>query len=322
MNFLDINPNHIVKLDVYNKQYKPVHVFDQDSIAAINAAIAAQRPLLIRGEPGTGKSQLARAVAKQLKYAFFSFVVDSHCESRDLLWHFDAVQRLADAQLGRALAEDANEIREKLNIDNYLSPGPLWWAFDWDDAKTQAGKLKQSAPIQAEDCSHENGCVLLIDEIDKAEMDVPNGLLEALGEGRFTPMGKKSPVRVKHHFPLVIITTNEERALPNAFLRRCLVLHLDLFNEKNDVLKILIQRGKAHFPELDEQHVIKEAAQLLIKDRAEAKANQKFPLPGQAEFLDLLRAVDNLSTQGKGEPQELIHQVARYIMNKQIGAKV
>lgn len=322
MSFLDVHPNQIVQLESYNKRLKPVHVFEQNSIDAVNAALAAQRPLLIRGEPGVGKSQLARAVAKSLKRAFISFVVDAHCESRDLLWHFDAVQRLADAQLGKALDDDTKKIKAKLHIDNYLHPGPLWWVFDWNSAKDQASKLDQVAPTQFEDCSHNNGCVLLIDEIDKAEMDLPNGLLEALGEGHFTPMGRKTPVCVADISPLVIITTNEERALPNAFLRRCLVLHLDLFNGESDPLEILIQRGKAHFPELDEDKVVREAAKLLLMDRGDAKTKQQQPLPGQAEFLDLLRAVKNLSQGGKGKPEALIAQVARYIMKKQAGAKM
>ena len=319
MQFLDIKPNDTVTLASPGQLPEQVHVFDQDSIEAVNAALAARRPLLIRGEPGVGKSQLARAVAKKLQRVFIQYVVDVHCESRDLLWHFDAVKRLADAQLGNALGNTPAEIQIKLDIKNYLDPGPLWWAFDWQRAAEQAERLDQSPPMQYKGSKASNGSVLLIDEIDKAEMDVPNGLLEALGDGRFTPMGWKEPICASETFPLVIITTNEERALPNAFLRRCLVLNLDLFNEKNDVFAILVQRGQAHFPELDEEQVIKKAANLLIEDRATAKAKQQQPLPGQAEYLDLLRAVDTLSRLGKGEPQQLIDQVSRFIMNKQAG---
>jgi len=319
MQFLDIKPDDSIALESPGELPEQVHVFDQDSIEAVNAALAARRPLLIRGEPGVGKSQLARAVAKALQRAFIQHVVDAHCESRDLLWHFDAIQRLADAQLGSALGKTSDEIQIKLNIKNYLYPGPLWWAFDWPNAMDQADILDQAPPIQYKDCDASNGTVLLIDEIDKAEMDVPNGLLEALGEGRFTPMGWKNPVCASKPFPLVIITTNEERALPNAFLRRCLVLHLDLFAEKHDPFTTLVQRGQAHFPELDKEQVLEKAANLLMEDRATAKAKQQQPLPGQAEYLDLLRAVDNLSRQGKGKPQALIDQVSRFIMNKQAG---
>lgn len=319
MEFLDINADESVTLESPGELPEQVHVFGRDSIDAVNAALAARRPLLIRGEPGVGKSQLARAVAKALKRAFVQYVVDAQSEPRDLLWHFDAVQRLADAQLGSALGKTSDDIKAKLSIKNYLYPGPLWWAFDWVSASKQADHVKQPEPPQYPECSPAKGCVLLIDEIDKAEMDVPNGLLEALGEGRFTPTAWKEPVCASATFPLVVITTNEERTLPNAFIRRCLVLHLDLFDDNNDTTAILIQRGKAHFDKLQDERVFEKAVQLLMEDRDAAKARQQQPLPGQAEYLDLLRAVDTLSRQGKGEPLELIDQVARYIMKKQAG---
>lgn len=320
MSFLTINAGEKVVLDAPEGVPEQVHLFDQKSIDAINAALAARRPLLIRGEPGVGKSQLARAAAKCLERTYVSYVVDAHSESKDLLWHFDAVQRLADAQLGTALGETPEEVKDKLHIDNYLHPGPLWWAFNWQAAKDQAERLGQLPPYQYTGCGPEHGCVLLIDEIDKAEADLPNGLLEALGEGRFTPMGRKAPVNASKIFPLVIITTNEDRALPNAFLRRCLVLHLDLFDQK-DPASVLIKRASAHFPELDKKDVLQPAAKQLLTDRATAKENQQQPLPGQAEYFDLLRAVRTLSQEGKVRPEELIAKVAPYVMKKQAGAK-
>lgn len=320
MSFLNINAGEKVVLDAPEGVPEQVHLFDQKSIDAINAALAARRPLLIRGEPGVGKSQLARAAAKCLQRAYVSYVVDAHSESKDLLWHFDAVQRLAEAQLGTALGETPEAVKEKLHVDNYLHPGPLWWAFDWKTAEDQANKLGHVQPYQFKGCAPEKGCVLLIDEIDKAEADLPNGLLEALGEGRFTPMGRKQPVNASAIFPLVIITTNEDRAMPNAFLRRCLVLHLDLFDQ-TDTVSTLIKRARAHFPGLDVENVIQPAVEQLMADRATAKENQQQPLPGQAELFDLLRAVNNLSRQDKGNPEALIAKVAPYVMKKQAGAK-
>jgi len=319
MDFLDIKPNETVELISEGEAIpEQVHLFDQISINAVNAALAARRPLLLRGEPGVGKSQLARAVARSLRRKFVQFVVDAHCEPRDLLWHFDAVRRLADAQLGNALNESPNQLREKLNVRNYIHPGPLWWAFEWMSASEQAAKLHRPAPSpQFRDCCETNGCVLLIDEIDKAEMDVPNGLLEALGDGRFTPMDWERPVCASTPFPLVIITTNEERVLPPAFVRRCLVLHMNLFDGDGDVEALLLQRGKAHFPDLDEKRVLKKAIDLLLEDRQSAKKRQQQPLPGQAEYLDLLRAVKHLSDKGRGEPEALIDQVACFITRKQ-----
>lgn len=340
MNFLDVDPNTPVHLKEKGEpaegKLKPpeqVHLFDDDAIDAINAALAARRPLLLRGEPGVGKSQMARAAARALKRNFVQFVVDAHCEPRDLLWHFDAVRRLADAQLGNALQEKPDVLKKKLDVANYVQPGPLWWAFEWETAKNQAENVKQPFPEpQYEECRPENGCVLLIDEIDKAEMDVPNGLLEALGDCRFTPMGSKKPVCATTPFPLVIITTNEERMLPPAFVRRCLVLHMDLFRDsgkqsevsdenkppRKNASTILIERAQAHFPGLDEEEVLRPAVEMLLKDRAFAKKEQLLPLPGQAEYLDLVRAVKELSALGKGDPETLIKRLSRYITGKQV----
>lgn len=323
MKFLDIQAEHKTKLSSSEGLPEQVHVFDKKSIEAVNTALAAKRPLLIRGEPGIGKSQLARAAAKELGRVFVQHVIDAHCEPRDLLWHLDVVQRLADAQLGNALEEDKNSLQTKLALCNYLHPRPLWWAFDWQDAARQADneRLRLPHPHQEEnECKPENGCVLLIDEIDKAEMDVPNGLLEALGEGRFTPTGRAKPVTVNKHIPppLVIITTNEERRLPNAFLRRCLVLYLSLPKDTDALKALLIQRGEAHFPGL-EQSVLHAAAEQLSKDRQAAKAQQLQPLPGQAEYLDLLRAVEERAKGDTEKQLKLLKAVAPFVVKKYLG---
>ncbi len=172
-----------------------IHQFRARDIHAINAAIAAGRPLLVRGEPGVGKSQLARAAAKALGRAFVKHVVDAHTESRDLMWTFDAVRRLAEAQLAGALRADVAAARRELATKRFLHPGPLWWAFDWQSADRQARVAGAKAPAQRDGGSWENGSVLLLDEIDKAEAEVPNGLLDALGAREFTPLGWGAPVR-------------------------------------------------------------------------------------------------------------------------------
>ncbi|MCP4702437.1 MAG: AAA domain-containing protein [Gammaproteobacteria bacterium] len=315
MHFLKIKPEHQTIFASRGELPERVHLFDKPSIDAINAALAAKRPLLVRGEPGIGKSQLARAAAKELKRVFVQQVIDSHCESQDLMWHFDAVQRLADAQLGGALQMNEKQIEQKLRIENYLHPGPLWQAFDWNSAATQAAKLKIPMPAQEEESRPENGCVLLIDEIDKAEMDVPNGLLEALGEGQFTPKGWKKPIAATSVPPLVIITTNEERALPKAFIRRCLVLCLKLVEDEKDLVSHLAKRGRAHFRDLDET-VLNRAAELLKQDRQAAREARLEPLPGQAEYLDLLRAVHELAKGDTGKQLDLLAQTARYTVKK------
>ena len=324
MSFMNITEGYEVILPGHGSRPRQVHVFDQRSIDAVDAALAAQRPLLVRGEPGIGKSQLARAVAIHLKRVYVQYVVDARTESRDLLWRYDAVARLAEAQLAGALGKDSKAARERLAVHNYLHPGPLWWAFNWESALSQAGLVEETAPPQDEGedglPSHTNGCVVLIDEIDKAESDVPNGLLEALGSGEFMPIGGKHRVVASAKPPLVVITTNNERALPDAFLRRCLVLHLALPEDETELKQFLMYRGSKHFPEAD-AGVLTKAADLLYADRKQAKDNRHYPLPGQAEYLDLLRAVMVLNKDDPTGQKETLRKIADYALKKHPDAK-
>ena len=292
----------------------------------------------MRGEPGIGKSQLARAAAKGLGRAFVPHTVDARTESRDLLWHFDAVARLAEAQLlgalGRAADLDSPDptlpsaekgdkpegpnIRDRLAISRFLHPRALWWAFDWNGALDRAKDIGISAPPQPDGGDPAKGCLVLIDEIDKAEADVPNGLLEALGAGSFHPQGCAEPVKATGIAPLVVVTTNEERALPDAFVRRCLVLHLRLPSDPKRLAERLIARGHAHFDHRDRpvsEKVLQRAADLLIADRETARENHWLPLPGQAEYLDLVRAV--LTRERTAKAQEaLLEAVAEFVLKK------
>jgi len=322
------------------------HEFDEESILAIRAALGAKRPLLVRGEPGVGKTQLAVAAAQKLRRPLVTKVVDSRTESRELLWDYDAVLRLADAQIAAALrnnnestdddrSSDKNlfsefeQIRKQLSVDNYVSPGPLWWAFDWNNARDQALKCGAVLPpfVDNENSSQkkgenkvnpDNGFVVLIDEVDKAETDVPNGLLEALGSGQFQPQGMTEPVTVSGPTPLVIITTNEERVLPDAFLRRCLILALKLPKADDDLEQYLVHRAKIHFPKSKKSdvEVFKLAAQLLINDRQAAINQNATAIPGQAEFLDLIRAIRDLYPNETELQKEELYNVARYTFKK------
>ncbi len=317
MKFLDIKPDTAIKLNTPEELPELVHVFEKKAIQAVNTALAAGRPLLLRGEPGIGKSQMARAVAKGLGWAFVPFVVDAQGESRDLLWHFDAVARLAEAQLLGALGVNEEKARQRLAVANYLRPGPLWWAFDWTDAEEQAGRIGMEPPPQRDGGDPQAGRVVLIDEIDKAETDLPNGLLEALGAGEFTPTGRAAPVLAGSPAPLVMISTNEERALPDAFLRRCLVLHLTLPEDEEDLKNHLLQRGRAHFPQADEG-VLKETARQVAEDRGLAREKQWQPLPGQAEYLDLLRALQKLAPADAKRQGDLLTEIAGFALKKQM----
>ncbi|MEL6794809.1 MAG: AAA family ATPase, partial [Pseudomonadota bacterium] len=152
------------------------HHFETGDITAINAAIAARRPLLLRGEPGVGKTQLAIAAATALGYAYVHRVVDANTEARELRWSEDLVDRLSDAQ--RAAVDGAGGAKGYLD---YVEPGPLWWGFDWGAATQQAARrnavdeAKAPTPVQPDSrCDPKNGVVVLIDEIDKAEPELPN----------------------------------------------------------------------------------------------------------------------------------------------------
>ena len=311
-------PNKPVPLPRQGALPPDVHDFEQDSIDAINTALAARRPLLIRGEPGVGKSQLARAAAHELKRALITFVVDSRTESRDLLWHFDAVQRLADAQICGQIYQNFHEAKQQLAEEKYIRPGPLWWAFDWDGARERSVNTRV-AHVKPDKWKSADGTVLLIDEIDKGESDVPNGLLEALGSHEITiPFGE--PVVVKNVPPLVIITTNAERMLPDAFLRRCLVLTLSLPSDDGDLIEMLVARGKAHFQTAADS-ILRHAAKQLVGDRKDAKSAHVTPLPGQAEYLDLIRAVTEIEPDSVDKQKAVLDKIKGFVFKKQSGAQ-
>lgn len=309
-----------INLALLDNKPEEVHVFDEESIWALNAALAARRPLLIRGEPGVGKTQLARAVAAKeaLNCPLVPFVIDSNTESRDLMWTFDAVKRLAEAQISGVLDKERTQVEERLAPKKFFHPGPLWWAFDWKSAKDQAKAVGDAERPVPDGWKAGDGCVLLIDEIDKAESDVPNGLLEALGDGVFQPPGLPESVKITGEPPLIILTTNEERILPDAFVRRCLVLDMKLPEPPDDLKKLMIERGRAHFPTQTSDDVLEEAAKMLVKDREAAKST---PLPGQAEYLDLIRVVVELCPPGEfGKQKETLERVSNFVLKKHVGA--
>ncbi|MBM3226617.1 MAG: AAA family ATPase, partial [Candidatus Tectomicrobia bacterium] len=268
------------------------------------------------GEPGMGKTQLAEAVAAVLQRAFYPFTVDARTESRDVLWRFDAIMRLAQAQLYATLHRQPAEVECELALHKFVRPGPLWWAFDTDSALAANGH--DATPLEQYDNASrwKNGWVVLLDEIDKGETDLPNGLLEALGAGQFTPLGSDTPVRITGVPPLILITTNEERVLPDAFVRRCLVLHLLLPPDEADLVDYLVERGRAHFRGQTSDDVFREAARQLVGDRHVAEQAQLRPLPGQAEYLDLVRAVIELAPSDEKKQTALLAAIAPFVLRK------
>ena len=329
-----------------------IYVFEQQAFDAVNAALVINRPLLVRGEPGAGKSQLAMAAAAVFKRTYISFVVSGATEARDLLWSFDGVARLADAQIEGALcgSDDQREAaRKTLALKNYIPPGPLWAALNWKSAERQYAnfccknkcdsKAKEGEPAADSPLSYyenaenavKNGVVLLIDEIDKADSSVPNGLLEVLGTNRFQPDGLDKYVLGaepdKGKKPLIIITTNEERILPDAFIRRCLAVTLGLpKGARQEQKNYLVGHAQPNFPELDKQKItinkkevtiLEAAADMVLADRELAEKNNLHPLPGQAEYFDLLRGIKiGVQNTSKEEIGNLLKSLARFTSKK------
>ncbi|MGF1455330.1 MAG: AAA family ATPase [Alphaproteobacteria bacterium] len=329
-----------VRMTRDGEAFEAVHVFDEEQMHAVNAALASRRPLLIKGEPGVGKSQLARAAATLLKRVYIPYTVSIQTEATDLLWALDSVRRLAEAQIagatgGRSLLrpDDVSGraspgadmdisapnwralVENELGEERFVVPGPIWWAFNWTSAERQAG-LASIPPRRFDEPAHpDNGCVLLIDEIDKAETDVPNGLLEVLGAGQFRSPSSEAPVTAEGEYPLVVVTTNEERVLPEAFVRRCMVLHLNLDNETGAFKTTLERRGAVHFPKM-KPSVLAEVAQQVWSDRDKAKQDERRPFPGQAEFMDILRALDALRPGDERGQLQLLCKIKDFALKK------
>lgn len=282
------------------------HQWSQAEVDAVTLAWAADRPLLVRGEPGTGKTQLARAVAGVLQWILEWEVIHSRFEPQELLFRFDSVQRLAHATA-----------KVELNESIYWRPGVLWRAYGWQSAKDYLPEDEQTAKPE--------GHVVLIDEIDKADADVPNSLLEVLGQRSFRiealnlPIGGPDGAR-----PLVIFTTNEDRELPPAFLRRCVVLSLEPA-QGSDYATWLMKRGEAHFgaqPDIKGREaaligreVLHRAAQLLVRDR-ESFERANLSKPGLAEYLDLLYALHRLAGADAVKQGQWLDQLFMYAYRK------
>lgn len=315
--------NTIYTLDTFESWPKVNHIFQERTDWAIRAALHSGRPLLIRGEPGTGKSQLARAAAHILGGAFLYQVINSQCEPEDLLYRFDSVARLAQAQVAGAVGGAAST---SLAPEQYLVPGILWWAFDPDSATKQAGVANKhfgsawvvEGHTTFTKADRSKPTVVLIDEIDKADTDVPNSLLEALGNGGFLPPFVGAAVRIPDDTPrpLVILTTNEERELPPAFLRRCLVLHLSLPTEQQALRTHLRRHARAHFSEREITGAVVDKAfeQLWMDRRPLVEAD--LPAPGQAEFFDILRALVSLHPGDAQRQEEALTEIRDFALRK------
>ena len=227
------------------------YVATEDLRVAVNAAITLERPLLVKGEPGTGKTVLAQEVADAIGAPLFEWHIKSTTKASQGLYEYDAVSRLRDSQLGDERVKD---------IANYIKRGRLWEAFD-----------------------HDTRPILLIDEIDKADIEFPNDLLLELDRMEFHVYETGETVKARHR-PVVIITSNNEKELPDAFLRRCF-FHYIKFPDPETMREIV----EVHFPKL-KSRLVSEALNIFFELREVPGLKKK---PSTSELLDWIKLLLN-----------------------------
>ncbi len=223
------------------------YIASSDLTMAVNAAITLEKPLLIKGEPGTGKTQLAEELAKSLNCKLYQWHIKSTTKAQQGLYEYDAVSRLRDSQLGDERVHD---------ISNYIVKGKLWQAFE-----------EEQRPI------------LLIDEIDKADIEFPNDLLQELDKMEFFVYETQQVIKAKQR-PIIIITSNNEKELPDAFLRRCF-FHYIKFPSKDEMAKII----DVHHPNV-KQDLLKQTLEVFFDLREVNGIKKK---PSTSELIDWLK---------------------------------
>lgn len=225
------------------------YVASEQLLASVNVAIALQKPLLIKGEPGTGKTMLAQAVAESLGKKLIIWNIKSTTKAQDGLYMYDTIQRLYDGQFGEEGVDD---------IAHYIKLGKLGEAFESDEQ-----------------------VILLIDEIDKADLEFPNDLLWELDQMEFYIHETKRTVQAKHR-PIVIITSNAEKELPDAFLRRCIFHYIDFPDQE-----LMEEIVRTHYPDVEDK-LLKDAMEVFYWIRSMKDIRKK---PSTSELIDWINAL-------------------------------
>lgn len=307
---LDFQPDTLTVIheDIPGWGNRP-HQFNNAQVGAIQAAVLANRPLLVRGDPGLGKTQLAPALATALKLEFFSISVHANTEINDLLYSVDHLKRLNNAQGNSS----------SLEVSECIVPGVLWKAI--------APDVKAETPEENTtrlDHRSTRGALVLIDEIDKADASLPNALLEVLNTGTITVDAIGQTVQGKAERPVVvIITSNDDRELPAAFLRRCATLDIRLMDGEEGVAQ-LMEIYDAHKNRIDkmasggeviEVSEVEELANDVIRIRCEQKKKHDYA-PGTSEFLDVLTVLSQLPDSQRETQKKLVVDVLLKKRNK------
>jgi len=301
-----------------------VYVHDQRIVFAVQVAQKTGRPLLLQGPAGSGKSSLAPFVANKLGCRFYNHTVTARTQARDLMWEFDALGRLNDANIAATVPQARDKVT---NLHNYITPSVLWWAFDRCSATLRGAGSAEA--LQVDPCRDpatidprnpdtgitysQPGAVVLIDEIDKADPDLPNNLLEAFGSRRFTVAETGTRVVEQQPYPLILITTNNERQLPKAFLRRCITLQL-----RDKKAPELVTIAQAQFGD-DTLNIYRPVADKVVELRRQATLDG-LRAPSTAEYLDALIACRELGvtpSEAPGPAEERWRQLIEIGLRKE-----